>query len=266
MNDWRSYDVIADDYARVWAERFQAVARHLLALAPPLDGMRLLDLGTGTGALISALGDRLPRLRSVVGCDLSLAMLLGARRNRRDRRLLVADFGRLPFRQDSFDLATANCVMSHVPDHGRALSEVLRVLAQPCTFLMSSWGPSFDPYAVAWRELLDGVAGEGTTQRTVQEVAPCEGHFSSADNVRMTLLNAGLCSVRVEVVELPYDLSVEDYLADRELSSGGRFGRVTLGEAGWRRFRDHARTELRRRFGDRVRYGRPLLLGVGSLA
>src|SRR5437879_4926550 len=47
MADWRSYDTIAEAYERIWAPRFEAVARHLLAAAPPVEGSRLLDLGTG---------------------------------------------------------------------------------------------------------------------------------------------------------------------------------------------------------------------------
>jgi len=69
MADWRSYDTIADAYGRIWAARFEAVARHLLAVAPPVDGSRLLDLGTGIGAVASALGEKARSLRTMVGCD-----------------------------------------------------------------------------------------------------------------------------------------------------------------------------------------------------
>jgi len=265
VNDWRSYDAIAETYARVWAPRFEAIARHLLALARPAAGARLLDLGAGSGAVAVALGDDLGTMRQAVGCDLSLPMLLRARHRVQGLRLLRADAVRLPFRDASFDLATANCVLSHLRDYGRALAEASRVLARPGGFAMSSWGPSSDPYAAAWRELLDGAVAAGTTQRSVDEVAPSEGYFSSPDNVRAALLDAGFGSVRVEVMRLSYDYSVEDFLGDRELSAGGRFGRHVLGEARWRRFLEGVGAELRRRFAGRIRYDRPLVLAVGTL-
>src|SRR5205814_8448306 len=130
MSDWRSYDIIADAYERTWGPRFQTVARHLLALAPPLRGARLLDLGAGTGAVASALGGEARHLRAIVGCDLSARMLSHARHRVPQLRVVVADVARLPFRDSSFDLATASCVLSHLTEYHRCLAEVVRVLAR----------------------------------------------------------------------------------------------------------------------------------------
>jgi ubiquinone/menaquinone biosynthesis C-methylase UbiE len=265
MTDWRSYDTIAEAYERAWAPRFEMVARHLLAVAPTVEGARLLDLGTGTGAVALALGDRLARLGSIVGCDLSRHMLLQARRRVPQLRFLVTDAISLPFPGATFDMVTANCVLSHLPDRQRALAEILRVLAGPGAFAMSSWGPSSDPYAAAWGDLLEGAVGDGTIQRTVEQVVPSESHLSSPENVRAALVDAGFSSARAEVVGLPHDCSVEEYLADRELSSGGRFGRHVLGDAAWRGFLERAEAEFRRKFGDRISYERPLVLGLGTV-
>ena len=54
MNDWRSYDGVAEVYERVHAPRFVAVARDLLALAGVSAGARVLDVGTGTGVAAAA--------------------------------------------------------------------------------------------------------------------------------------------------------------------------------------------------------------------
>ena len=265
MADWRSYDTIADGYERIWASRFEAVARHLLAVAPPVEGSRLLDLGTGMGAVASALGDKARPLRAIVGCDLSFNMLSKARRRVPQLRLVVADIARLPFRNASFDLATANCVLSHLADYHRGLEEVVRVLARPGAFATASWGPSSDPYAAAWKELLEGAVGADAAQRTVDLVVPSESHFSSPENVRTVLLDAGFTTARVALAELAHDCSVDEYLADRELGASGRFGRHALGDPGWRHFLGTAKDEFVRRFGGRVSYSRPLVLGVGTL-
>lgn len=265
MEDWRSYDAIAEDYGRIWAPRFERIARHLLALAPSLEGARLIDLGAGTGALCAALGDKLGKLPLVVGCDLSLAMLTHATRRVATLRPAVADAAQLPFRSGSFDLATANCVLSHFEDYRRALREVVRVLARPSAFAASCWGPVLDDLSATWKELLDGVAGQGTAQRAADAVAPWENYFSSTDNLRLALLDASFSTIRTEVVQLSIDQSVEEYVADRELNSGARFARKVLGEVEWQRFAEQARRELDRRFGLRVAFERAVVLAVATL-
>ena len=266
MTDWRSYDTIADAYERAWGPRFQTVARHLLALASPVRGARLLDLGAGTGTVPAALGDEVRDLSVIVGCDLSARMLDHARQRVPRLRVVVANAAHLPFRASSFDLATANCVLSHVVEYQRCLAEVVRVLARPGAFAMASWGSPSDPYANTWKALLDGVLGTGTVQRTGDLVAPSEAHFSSAQNVRAALVDAGFGATRIEGFELTHEFSVDGYLADRELGSSGRFGRHALGEAEWRRFLEGAKGEFVRRFGDRFTYRRPVVLGIGTLA
>lgn len=265
MDDWRSYDTIAEAYERIWAPRFEWVARHLLALAPPVEGARLIDLGAGTGALCCALGEKLQTLRQVVGCDLSSAMLTHAARRVAALCPTVADAAQLPFRSGSFDLATANCVLSHLQDYRRALREVVRVLRQRSAFAASCWGPAFDEFGAAWKELLDGAVGEGTAQRATDAVAPGEGFFSSTENLQAALLEAGFNSVRSEVVQLSVDQSVEEYVADRELNSGARFAREILGEVQWQAFAEQSRAEFRRRFGERVRFDRAVVLAVARL-
>jgi ubiquinone/menaquinone biosynthesis C-methylase UbiE len=266
MTDWRSYDTIADAYERTWGPRFQAVARLMLTAASPAAGARLLDLGAGTGAVASALGERARHLRLVVGCDLSARMLDHARLGVTRLRVVSADAARLPFRQSSFDLVTANCVLSHLPDHRLCLAEVKRVLARPGALAMASWGPSSDPYATAWKKLLDGAVGAGTVERTGDLVAPSEGYFSSADNVRASLIDAGFGVARVESVEVTHEFSVEEYLADRGLGSSGRFGRHILGDTEWGRFLGIAHRYFTLRFGDRFSYRRSVVLGLGTLA
>jgi ubiquinone/menaquinone biosynthesis C-methylase UbiE len=54
MDDWRSYDDVAETYERVHASRFVQVADDLVAQAGIGDGHLLLDIGTGTGIAAEA--------------------------------------------------------------------------------------------------------------------------------------------------------------------------------------------------------------------
>ena len=263
MTDWRSYDAIADAYDQRWLARFEEAARRLLAFAGADRATRLLDLGTGTGAVLAALGARRKAMARVVGCDLSFSMVSRARRHA-PMSPVVATVTRLPFHEGTFDLVTANFVVSHVHDHGRVLAESRRVLRASGIVAVSSWGPASDAYSDAWNELLGSAVGGDAARKALEEVAPSEAFWSTAENVVAALRAAGFEQVRVEITELEHACSVAEYLAGRELNAGGRFGRHTLGERGWRQFLDHAEAEFRRRFGEVVRYARPVVLGVGT--
>jgi ubiquinone/menaquinone biosynthesis C-methylase UbiE len=54
MDDWRSYDGVAETYERINAPRLAQPAGDLVALAQPPRGGRDLDVGTGTGDAGSA--------------------------------------------------------------------------------------------------------------------------------------------------------------------------------------------------------------------
>jgi ubiquinone/menaquinone biosynthesis C-methylase UbiE len=265
MTDWRSYDTVAEAYERVAAPRFEVVAGHLLALAAPRPGARLLDLGTGTGAVPAAAGAMGLALSAVVGCDLSSAMLARARSRAPGLRAVRADVGRLPFPGGAFDVATANCVLSHVTDCHSVLGEVGRVLARPGRFAASSWEMASDAYTATWRELLEATIGDGAILRAGEGVAPLEEHLASGENVRAALLEAGFHSVRVEVVALSFAHPVEEYVADRALGSSGRLGRDLLGDDAWNRFLTTAEDDFRRRFGATVSYERRIVLAAGTL-
>jgi len=67
---------------------------------------RVLDLGTGTGAVAARVADRFPDA-DVVGIDVAESMIDEARRNVGGRvRFQVADASRLPFPDATFELVT----------------------------------------------------------------------------------------------------------------------------------------------------------------
>ena len=109
----------------------------LLALQPMPDD-RILDLGAGAGWCSDLLG----RLnRSAVAVDISLDMLRAARsRPGAPIRAAAGDMEQLPFRTATFHKAVCLSAVHHVPDLGKALHEISRVLTDDGVALFSEPG------------------------------------------------------------------------------------------------------------------------------
>ncbi|MFB4419616.1 class I SAM-dependent methyltransferase [Streptomyces sp. QL37] len=116
-----------------WDRRFPddgpafAVAVGELGLRP---GGTVLDAGCGTGRALPALRTAVGPGGTVLGADLTPAMLDAARRAGRaaNAALLLADASRLPLRAGSLDAVFAAGLISHLPHPGRGLSELARVV------------------------------------------------------------------------------------------------------------------------------------------
>jgi len=257
------YDGIAARYDETWGPRFEAAAEQLLSRLGGMEIKRALDIGTGTGAVPRALGRRATAPVSLVGCDQSLSMLARARRTAAGVQVVAADAVGLPFRDESFDLLTANFVLSHLRDYREALREAFRVLKATANLGVSNWAPATDPCSTAWRELLGGAVGVDMVERATRQVAPWESFFGEPDNVCAALREAGF--TRVEAARIPFvwPSSVERYLADRELSAAGRQARQALGEAGWSDFLKSARRELGSRCGHNLSHSRGMIVATG---
>jgi len=98
--------------------------RQALARAGLKDGMRLLDLATGTGAVARAASTMTSR---IVGADASIGMLLAGRAKQRFP-LVLAQGERLPLRNESFDMLTTGYALRHFADLHTLFSECRRVL------------------------------------------------------------------------------------------------------------------------------------------
>jgi ubiquinone/menaquinone biosynthesis C-methylase UbiE len=94
---------------------------------------RLLLLGCGAGRHVRALRRERPEL-TVHGSDLSQTAVREAVRRRDGARYTVADALALPYRDAAFDLVVLFDLLEHVPDVGRALDEIARVLRPDGTF------------------------------------------------------------------------------------------------------------------------------------
>jgi SAM-dependent methyltransferase len=117
----------------------RVLARELLVFAGIRDGQRVLDVGTGTGALASALVASGPNVQ-VVGVDPSAGFIAYAQKNGGPRaRFEVGDAQALKFADGSFDAAMALLVLNFVPDHAKAAFEMRRVTRPGGTVSACVW-------------------------------------------------------------------------------------------------------------------------------
>ncbi|MEV0558284.1 methyltransferase domain-containing protein [Streptomyces sp. NPDC050597] len=94
------------------------------------EGDRVLDAGCGTGRALPPLRDAVGPSGTVLGADVTPAMLEAAVRAGRDRdgQLLLADVAGLPLRSESLDAVFAAGLVAHLPNPSENLRELARVV------------------------------------------------------------------------------------------------------------------------------------------
>jgi ubiquinone/menaquinone biosynthesis C-methylase UbiE len=117
-----------------------------LEMLPGIEGLAGVDLGCGEGYNTRLLAERGARMFAI---DVAPAFLRYAREEERGRvadiRYAAASAQRLPFRDATFDFATAFMSLMDLPDAHAALGEACRIL-RPGGFLQFSiTHPCFDP-------------------------------------------------------------------------------------------------------------------------
>jgi SAM-dependent methyltransferase len=191
----RLFDRVAPVYDRVGPAFFQAFAHLLVERAAIPPGHRVLDVGTGRGALLRAVADD-ATARSV-GVDLSAGMLawgaLDLRAAGARASLARMDGARLAFGDETFDVVVCGFTLDLVSDPEGLLAEARRVLRPGGRLAVSTWAADC-PYFDWLAEALDG----GPSGRRVRrEVPPA----ASAEGLRRLLGRAGLTAVDIGTVD-----------------------------------------------------------------
>lgn len=261
MNDWRTYDEVAETYERVHATRFTEVARDLVEMIGLAEGARVLDVGTGTGVAAQVAADAGAR---AVGIDESVGMLHVARRERPKVPVVAAQAIDLPFGPGRFDAVLGSFVLAHFNKVETALFDITRVLRVEGRVGFTSWADGVDAYQQTWRELMETVVPREMLQPAYAEAAPWHERFRSRNNVEETLIDAGFRSVRTEVVKYHWTYALDDYLDGLQVWAAGRFVRNMLGESGWASLRERARATFAERFPDPLNDFREVIIATAT--
>lgn len=261
MDDWRSYNDVAETYERVHAPRFAGPASDLVSLAGVTEGMRVLDLGTGTGVAAEAAA---AAGAWAVGVDRSIGMVAVGTRARPGLRLVAADAIDLPFGSGTFDAVVSNFVLAQFTKAETALHDVIRVLRPGGRLAVSVWSDRLDDLQRTWTDLALEVVPKDLLIDAMKRAQPGRDRFADKDHLQQALARAGLERVRVEPLRYRFTYGLDEYVEGLGAFSTGRFVRSMLGEAGWSSFLERAKTEFRDRFADPLGDSRDALLAVGS--
>jgi ubiquinone/menaquinone biosynthesis C-methylase UbiE len=237
-----SFDAGAAAYDRFMGRWSRLYVPALLDAAGIRAGQRVLDAATGTGEAALMAADRVGPAGRVVGVDISLPMLKGAkaRSDARQISLVAMDGTHLACSDHTFDAVTCQLGLMLIPDPARAAREFHRVLKPGGRFAACVW-------SARERVPLIGILAEVLTAHLPAMEEDLNRGFSLGRRERLTRLleGAGFHDVLVttEVRRIEFE-SFEDYWAPVE-SGGARLGQAYKGLPDWARRR--VEEEVRRR-------------------
>jgi ubiquinone/menaquinone biosynthesis C-methylase UbiE len=263
MQDWRSYDAVAETYERIHAPRLAEPARDLVAAAAPPAGGRVLDVGAGTGVATQAATHAVGDGGLVVAIDASLMMLEVGRRSR-PLAAAAAQAIDLPFRGGAFDVVVGNFVLAHFTKYQTALADIMRVLRPGGRLAFTAWADGHDELTQTWLESVWSVVPREVLEPAIAQAAPWRDRFRHRDALEEALMDAGLRHVRTEKREYRFQYALDEYVEGLGTWATGRFVREMLGGRGWEAFRERTLTTFAERFSDPLNDFRDVLIAVGT--
>jgi SAM-dependent methyltransferase len=240
-----AYAASADDYARVWAPVIQPMGQRLVAAIPFGRAATILDVGVGSGGLVGAIRAAAPAAR-IIGIDRTAGMLAVARQAFPALPVAVADAQELGLRSATVEAAILAFVLQHLPDPGRGLSEVARVLRRGGQLAAATWGADrLLPASEIWDSELDAA---GAKPATLPDAVQQHALVDTPEKVGHLLLGAGLMPDRLWIERFERAWTWQELFAVRSESGFGIHRRRlhTLPEEARRRCLDRVRERAMR--------------------
>jgi len=127
----------------------------------------------------------------------------------------------------------------------------------------SAWALGDDEFSAAWSAVVAGYVDAEHMSRAAQVLLPADARFSQPGGLTDAFGAHGFSDVRPHDVELTFELTVEEYIAGREVCASGRTLQSILTESEWESFRRDARAALSACFPHGVTYSRRVFITTG---
>jgi ubiquinone/menaquinone biosynthesis C-methylase UbiE len=197
--------VAAEKWKAKSAAMGRAVTEALVTYACPQQGMRVLDLASGTGEPAISLASKVGSEGHVTALDLSADLLKIAEERARQRGLTnvstrQADAHNLPLPDANFDLATCRFGVMFFADIDQALRETHRVLKLGGRACFLAWGPFEQPY---WSSTM-GIVHKHVGGPIMLPGGPNMFCFAEPGSLSAALRRSGFRDVEEETRTLPW--------------------------------------------------------------
>ena len=210
------YSRRAEAYDSLWSPFIRPAGERLLSRLPLACATKVLDVGTGTGALLPSICRAAP-FASVLGIDRSPGMLAVARR-RHSGPLAVMDAQQLDFRPHQFDVAVVAFMLFHLPAPERCLREVARVIRPGGAIGTITWSREAAPAANAvWEEELSAAGARAIELPATENEDCCDG----VDKIAGLLRRAGFANASIWTESVEHRWSAGDHLTWHLASNSG---------------------------------------------
>jgi ubiquinone/menaquinone biosynthesis C-methylase UbiE len=214
------FDRSANTYDAVGVDFFGPLASALVARAGLQSGMRVLDVGTGSGAALRAAAVAVGPTGEVLGLDLAPGMVERTNQEVADLphvSVALGDAEHPPARDGGWDAAIAALLLFYLPDPVGASTRIRQVLRPGGVFVAST----FDEADGRWRVVEDAISpfwppAEGPSHPS--GASP----FASVDSMEDLLRQAGYVDIDTEVIEHVNRYDSFDHWLEWTWSGGAR--------------------------------------------